>query len=81
MGGISNLRHAKFPGDIAVFDVVLTIAVAWIYSIVRKKTFVSSVGLFFILAIVVHYLLNIPTRLNAHIGLNSHTAVDQTRST
>lgn len=67
MGVIANLRRPKLPGDVAAFDVIATIAVAWIYSIIRKTSFIRTTGTFFIIAIVVHYVFNVPTRLNAYI--------------
>lgn len=80
MPTIAELRRPKLPGDIAAFDVILTLAVAALYSFVRNISLMGSFSIFLALTVGVHHALGIPTRLNAYLGINSHEAVDAKRS-
>lgn len=67
MIGIHDIRIFNF----AIIDVLGTILIAYIayrYKIIQS--FPISLGLFLLLAIVIHYLLNIPTTLNHILGLS-----------
>jgi hypothetical protein len=80
MPSLADLRKPQIPYvGIAAFDVIATIAVAILYSMVRDVTAIGSIVLFFTVAIGVHHVLGIPTRLNAYMGLNTHEAVDEAR--
>jgi hypothetical protein len=76
---IQQLRTPKIPGDIAAFDVVLTIAIAILYAMVRNISFMGSFAFFLAITVSAHHVLDIPTRLNAYLGINTHNAVDMKR--
>ena len=75
---IQNLRQYKFIG-IAIFDVLATYIVAIILSNIldyknnTKKPYgaLKIFALLIIIAIAVHYYMEIPTMFNYYLGLNT----------
>lgn len=71
MSTIDKLRGPKFA-DMAIFDWVATGLVAAALGAATGSGVCSTIVIFIILiliAIVVHYAFNIPTMLNAYLGL------------
>lgn len=67
MIGIHDIRIFNF----AIIDILGTILIAYIayrYKII--PSFCVSLGLFLVFAIIIHYLLGIPTTLNHILGLS-----------
>ena len=64
-----GIHAPRMPGDFAVVDVVLTVLAAWVMSKYFGKSFVVFALCLFILGILVHWYLDIPTRLNVLLGI------------
>jgi hypothetical protein len=66
-----GIHAPRMPGDFAVVDVVLTILAAWGIARYFKWNVCIVILCLFILGIIVHWYLDIPTRLNVLLGLAS----------
>jgi hypothetical protein len=64
-----GIHAPRMPGDFAVVDVALTILAAWIIARYFGTSFVTVTISLFILGVLVHWWLDIPTRLNVLLGL------------
>jgi hypothetical protein len=75
---INKLRTPKVIG-IAIFDTILTIAVALLYSYVKNVSIMGSIIYMFSIGIIIHHTFNIPTMLNYYLGLNTKEDVLEKR--
>jgi hypothetical protein len=76
---MDTLRKPKIL-DVAVFDVVATLAAA--VAVAPRRDVVTISCSFIILmcvAIIIHIALGIPTRLNAYLGINTVEEVHDSR--
>jgi len=69
MSTIEALRGPKLFG-IAVFDLAGTAAIAGAFSVVFNKSFVLTFIFLMAVAIIVHYIIGVPTQLNFYLHLN-----------
>ena len=82
---IDKLRKPKFI-NMAIFDIVATfigaLFLAKMFYKHKNNFWLSTIIIFtilIILGIIIHYMFNIPTMLNYYLGLNSKTAVIESR--
>jgi hypothetical protein len=79
MSVLDTLRKPKI-WDIAVFDLFGTILGAAAIGYVARINILMAIVIALLLGIVVHYALNIPTRLNQYLGLTTEQQLRDARN-